>query len=908
MGLLEKKQNRFFIIDGYAILYRAHFALIRNPLITSYGLDTSALFGFVNQILKLIRKESPNYLVCAFDSKGKNFRHKIYKDYKANRPEMPEELQKQLPHLWEILDNLNIPIIKKSGVEADDIIGTLVLEAEKNGLVSYIVSGDKDFMQLINEKIFLYAPGTRKSPAPIIYDASKVEEKWGVPPNKIIDLLGLMGDSSDNVPGVAGVGEKTAVKLIKEYGSLDGALENVNQVKNKRAQNGLREGVENALLSKKLVTILTDVDLPSGVNDYKKKDFNLQSCKKKFIELEFHAFLNQINSWNHSADLYKNAKQEKEYKIILNNHDLDQLVNELYQANLISFDLETTSVIPLEAEIVGLSFSLKDNQGYYIPIRYPEKEKNNFGDDDLKIVLNKLSGVLQENSKLKTGQNIKYDALILKKYGIEMKGIYFDTMLAAHLINPIAKSISLEALSVEYLNYEMIPITDLIGKGRDQITIDKAPLKKVAYYAAEDADIAFQLTNILKVKLEKNGLIEYFSEIEMPLLSVLMHMEYLGTFVDSELLISMSDEVSKKLKLITSSIHTTVGEDFNINSTQQLAKILFDDFGLPKIKNRSTAENVLIELQKHHQLPQLILEYRKYFKLKNTYLDSLINLISKPSGRIHSTFHQTIAATGRLSSTNPNFQNIPIRREEGKEIRKAFRAEKKGWNIFSFDYSQIELRLMAHFSQDKGLIDAFNNNEDIHTKTAAKVFNISVDAVMPDMRRTAKIVNFGIMYGAGPFRMSQELGIPRADAQAFIDTYFEQYPGIKNYITTTVDKAKKDKYVETILGRKRPVWDANSNNGLKRKAAERMAINMPIQGSAAEMIKIAMINIYDEMQRLSLQSKLILQIHDELLFEYPLEEQDILLKLVIDKMENAMKLSVPVVVDYGLGYSWLEAH
>ena len=908
MVSMKNKHNRFFVIDGYALLYRAHFALIRNPLITSYGLNTSALFGFVNQILKLIKKESPDYLACAFDSKGKTFRHKMYKEYKANRPEMPDDLQKQLPHLWDILETLNIPIIKKPGVEADDIIGTLVVEAERNGLVSFIVSGDKDFMQLINDKVFLYAPGTRKSPNPIVYDSSKVEEKWGVPPKKIIDLLGLMGDSSDNVPGVAGVGKKTAVKLIKEFGSLDGALKNVHSVKNKRAQNGLKIGIENALLSKDLVTILKNVDLPSGVKDFEKKEFNLLACKNKFTELEFHALLNQINSLENPNDTKKESRQGKKYKVILNNKDLDKLIDKLFKADLVSFDLEATSLIPMDAEIVGFSFSIRPHEAYYIPIRYPEKEKNNFGTDDLKVVLKKLSTIFEDKLKLKTGQNIKYDSLILKKYGINIDGLNFDTMVAAHLINPIAKSISLNALSIEYLNYETIHISDIIGKGKDQITIDKVPLKLVTNYAAEDADIAFQLTSILKNKLIQNSLFKYFSEIEMPLLKVLIQMEYLGTYVDSDLLISMSNTVGENLSSIKSSILSYSGEDFNINSTQQLAKILFDELNLPKIKNRSTAENVLKELKRHHKLPELILEYRKNYKLKNTYLDSLQNLVSKRSGRIHSTFNQTIAATGRLSSTNPNFQNIPIRREEGKEIRKAFCSQEKGWKIFSFDYSQIELRIMAHFSQDAGLISAFENGEDIHTNTASNVFNISTELVSSEMRRSAKIVNFGIMYGAGAFRMCQELGIPRADASAFIETYFKTYPGIKNYIDTTIEKAKTDKYVETILGRRRPVWDADSDNGLRRKAAERMAINMPIQGSAAEMIKIAMINIHSEMKSLSMQSKLILQIHDELLFEVPASEESELQLLVIDKMENAMQLSVPLVVDFGSGNSWLEAH
>ena len=907
--VLEKNTNkRIFIIDGYALLYRSHFALIRNPLITSYGLDTSALFGFINQTLKLIRRENPDFLVCAFDSKGKNFRHEMYDLYKANRSEMPIELQNQLPHLWESLDALKIPIIKKKGFEADDIIGTLVTEAEKTGLLSYIVSGDKDFMQLINDRVFLYAPGNRRSPDPIIYDTKKVEERWGVPPQKIIDLLGLMGDSSDNVPGVSGIGEKTAVKLIKTYGSLEGALANAESVKNKRAQNGLKEGYENAILSKKLVTILTDVNLNANVLDYKKNNINLSDCKKKFSELEFHAILKQLKNWEEVSNSTNEKTFKKDYKTILNNDALNQLINVLNDSDLIAFDLVTTSTVPMEAEIIGISFSVKEHEGYYIPLRYPEKEKNNFGEDDEKIVIDKLSKFFEDQSKLKTAQNIKYNSLILKKFGIYIEGISFDTMVAAHLINPSAKSISIDTLSIEYFNYEMVPILDLIGRGKNQINLDEVHLEKVAFYASEYSDISLQLTKILKFKLKEKELFTYFNTIELPLLKVLTQMEFIGTFVDVNLLKTMSKRISDKLDSITSSIYALSGKEFNINSTQQLATILFDEIELPKIKNRSTAETVLKKLGIYHELPKQILDYRKYFKLKNTYLDSLQKLVSKDTGRIHSTFNQTIAATGRLSSTNPNFQNIPIRREEGKEIRRAFRAEKKDWKIFSFDYSQIELRIMAHYSKDDSMLEAFVNNKDIHSQTASNIFNVPTDNVLPEMRRTAKIVNFGIMYGAGPFRLSQELGIPRKEASLIINKYFEQYPGIKNYINDTILSATKKKYVKTIFGRKRSIWDIDSENGIRKKAAERMAINMPIQGSAAEMIKVAMIAIHEEIKNKSMKSKMILQIHDELIFECPFEEEDQLISLVVSRMENAMKLSIPIVVDYGSGNTWLEAH
>ena len=907
MSSTQTARERFFIIDGYALLFRAHFALIRNPLITSYGLNTSALFGFVNQILKLIRDEEPDYFACAFDSKGKTFRHDMYKEYKANRPPMPEELQLQLPHLWEIMEAMNIPVLKKRGVEADDIIGTLAINAKKNGLDTFIVSGDKDFMQLINENIYLYAPGTKKNPGHIIYDSEKVEQKWGVPPSKIIDLLGLMGDSSDNVPGVAGVGEKTAVKLIKQYGSLQGALENAELVANKRARTGLLEGVDNAILSRELVTILLDVDINTDIKDFIKQEMNSESCVSKFKELEFQGFVKQFQS-NVSDSPVKLNDPKKDYRTIMNIDELDKLVIALKASTLISIDLETTSLIPSKAEIVGISFSISANSGWYIPIMYLEKEKNNFGDDDLKVVLDRIKNILEDASLSKTGQNIKFDLHILKRYGLDVKGVIFDTMIAAHLLNPSARSISLDTLSLEYLNYETVKIDELIGRGKNKILMSKVPLESAAFYASEDVDIALQLTKILKQRLKEDSLYVFFKTIELSLVPVLTEMEYNGVFVDSTMLLSMSQDIGKKLDDLKKTIFIKAGKDFNINSTQQLANILFDDLELPQIKKRSTAEEVLKQLKNYHDLPESILEYRKYYKLKNTYLDSLQELINKDTERIHSTFNQTIASTGRLSSTNPNFQNIPIRTEEGREIRKSFIPQKDGWKILSADYSQVELRMMAHFSNDIGLIDAFNNAEDIHSKTASLVFNIPIEMVLPEMRRTAKVVNFGIMYGAGAFRISQELGISRKEATLLIENYFNQYPGIQNYIDSTCSKAREKKYVETILGRKRPIWDANSDNGLRRQAAERMAINMPIQGSAAEMIKLAMINIHREITKMHLRSKLVLQIHDELIFEFPNEEEDTLVKMVVDKMENALELSVPIIVDYGIGNSWYEAH
>ena len=901
---MKQKLKKLFIIDGYAILYRAHYALIRNPLITSYGFHTSALFGFTNQLIKIIKDENPDYLVCAFDSKEKTFRHKIYSDYKANRPEMPEELQKQIPHLWELLDGMNIPVLRKPGYEADDIIGTVTDSVLDKKIQSYIVSGDKDFMQLINDKIFLYTPGKRNS-APDIYDKDGVIKKWGLPPEKIIDLLALMGDSSDNVPGVAGVGIKTAVKLLKEYDNIESVLDNASKISNKRVHNGLVNGRDKAFLSKELVTIIKDVDVDTNVENFLLKSFDQEALGKKFEELEFYALLKYLAI---DAPETFTKKEEKNYQTILDLKALKKMVDELKNAKYVSIDLETTSVNPMLAEIVGISVSYNKNSAFYIPILYPEKKKNNFGVNDLEVVLSIMKEFLENKDIRKIGQNIKYDALILYRHGVKVSNIFLDTMIAAHILNPAAKSYKLDALSIEFLNYNMFPIEDLIGKGKDQITMDLVPLDKISYYAAEDADIVFQLAEIFTPKLEENGQLNFFADIEMPLIDVLMKMENEGVYVDEDLLNEMSLNIGERLDLLVKEIYNIAEEEFNINSTQQLAKILFDDLKLTQIKKRSTAENVLKELVNEHELPELILSYRKLNKLKNTYSDALPTSINKNTKRIHSTFNQTIAATGRLSSTGPNFQNIPIRTVDGREIRKSFIAQQKNWGIFSADYSQIELRIMAHLSEDKELCKAFKDNLDIHDRTASLIYNVPLDDVQPEMRRTAKVINFGIMYGAGPFRISQELGISRKAAQEIIKQYFIQYSGIQNYIDDTLSKARSDNYVETILGRRRYVWDVNSENALKKQAAERVAINMPIQGSAAELIKIAMIDIQKNIENDKLNSKMILQIHDELLFEYPLDEEEHLILMVKKSMENAMSLKVPIIVDYGFGKDWFEAH
>ena len=901
----NKENKRLYLIDGYAMLYRAHFAMIRNPLINSKGMHTSALFGFVNQIMKLINNEKPDLMIAAFDSPQKTFRHERYPEYKATREKMPEEMIEQLPFLWNILDSMDIPLLEEPGFEADDIIGTLATQASKKGLDVYIVSGDKDFMQLINDKIFLYAPSGRQADIKI-YDKQGVEDKWGVPPEKIIDLLGLMGDSSDNVPGVMGVGEKTAVKLIQEYGSLEASLENANNVKNKRAREGLLNSKENAILSKELVTIETQMDLKINLSDLNTNNIKKESLAEIFQELEFESLTKQILGVKASS-APKKDRPKKNYSNLMDENEITAFVKDVDEDCWLSFDIETTSLDPMSCDVVGFSFSMSKNSGVYIPIRYPESKIPN-PDDYQSKVIEIIKPIMEDSSIPKTGQNVKFDALILMRLGVRVRGLKFDTMIAAHLLKPELRSIKLDNLSKEYLDYAMIPITDLIGTGRNQITMAEVELDKASFYAAEDADIALQLTLIFEKKLEDEKLLSFFNEVELPLIPVLLEMEFKGMYVDEQLLNEMSSDFGKKIDSLTKGIYNESGFEFNVNSTQQLAKILFDVKGLPEIKKRSTAEDVLEQLKGKHILPEMVLEFRKLNKLKNTYIDALPELINQSSGRIHSTFNQAMTATGRLSSSNPNFQNIPIKTQEGREIRKAFRSSDPNWLIFSADYSQIELRIMAHLSQDEALVDAFNKGVDIHATTAASVFNVSIDEVEPSMRRTAKIVNFGLLYGAGPFRMSQELGIPQKEAKSLIEAYFATYAGIKNYVDSMMDFAKENRFVTTLLGRKRPVWDIDSSNHLHREAAKRMAINMPIQGTSAEMIKLAMTSIYKSIIEKKMESNMLLQIHDELVFESPKDELNELKDIVLDKMINAMSLSVPIEVDSGHGQSWYEAH
>ena len=894
--------KRLFLIDGMAQIYRAHFAMIKNPLITKDGRHTSAIFGFMNSLFKLLRQENPDYIAVVLDCKAPTFRHKLYTEYKATREKMPEELVEQLEPLYEVISHTNIPTLKKPGFEADDIIGTLVKKAELAGLETFIVTGDKDMMQLVSESTFMYSPGNSFKPT-TIYDKAKVKEKWGVGPEGIIDMLALVGDTSDNIPGVDGVGPKTARKLLDEYKDIETILEHADEAKNKRVRAGLQNGKDLVHLSRELVTIDCEVPIEFHIEDLIKVDFNLEALSKDFQDLEMYSLVTQAEALSKN-NVVVIEQSEKKYSTILTKKSLDHLMLKLESSDLISFDLETTSVIALEADIVGLSFSVKANEGYYIPVEFPEKDSNY--ELSLDTIISTVKPLLENKKNRFCGQNLKYDALVLSRHSIKIANIYFDTMLAEYILHPEKNSYKMDYLALDYLKYRMVPIDDLIGTGLHQQSMAEVPLDDIAFYAAEDADIAFQLASILEKKLDAENLSTPYEKIELPLVPVLVQMEKNGVFLDLEFLLKLSEQFGTELEKLTAKIHNMAGREFNINSPKQLGQILFDELELKPIRKRSTAVEVLQVLKNFHPLPEVVLAYRHLAKLKSTYVDAIPNYVNKNTGRVHTSLNQTIAATGRLSSTSPNFQNIPIRTETGREVRKAFIAQEEGSVILSADYSQVELRIMAHYSKEPELIKAFEEDADIHSRTAALVNGIAESEVTSDQRRSAKVVNFGIMYGAGPYRMSQELGISMADAKTLIETYFKTYPGIKRYMNETIESARKKGYVETLYHRRRSTNSLNASNRNMVQAEERAAINMPIQGTAADIIKIAMINIHKRMEIEKYQSKMILQIHDELMFECPQSEVDVIAKIVVEEMEGAVQLAVPLKVDWKYGQSCFQ--
>ena len=908
---MMQNKKRLFIIDGMAQIYRAHYAMISNPLTTKDGRHTSVIYGFLNMLFKIIRDEQPDYLVIAMDSKAKTFRHDMYDLYKANRPKMPEEISYQIPILKEIVGYLGIELIEQPGYEADDIMGSLSKIAESLNVESYIVSGDKDMLQMVNDNIIVYAPGNRFKPT-TKFKKEEVKNKMGVYPEKIIDLLSLIGDSSDNIPGVKGVGPKTAIKLIEQFESLDNLINHIDEIKNDRIKNLIIHSLDNLKLSKELVTIKADMDI-----NFSKEDFEFTSIKDKdnVIKMVHDFELSSIINSLEKLQLIKTKNEpkvikEKIYKLILNDRDLEIALNSTLQADIVSFDLETTGVNPMTADIVGISISIKPDTGFYIPVLFPNTLDTEIVPEiTYDNIYDKIRPIFNCSKTLYLGQNIKYDMLILKRYGIEVKGELFDTMIAAHLLNPDRRSYKLDNLSIDYLDYEMIPIENLIGpKGKNQKLMSDVQLKDISYYACEDTDVALQLYNLLSKELIENKLNKIFYDIEIPTMKVLIDMEYEGVNIDLSFFQKLSEEIGESIESISKNIFSYTETKFNINSPKQLSEILFDQLNLKPIKKRSTSVDVLEELKSQHPIAEELLNYRHFSKLKNTYLDAIPNHINNRTSRVHSSFNQTIASTGRLSSTKPNLQNIPIRTEISREIRKGFIARDTNSYIFAADYSQVELRIMAHFSKEDQLIHCFKNDIDVHTRTASNIFSVQPEDVNFNQRRTAKVVNFSIMYGAGPFRLSQELDISMKEAKKIIESYFNTYPGIKTFMDDTLAKAREKGYVETLLGRRRYADGLTSSNMNIIKAEERACINMPIQGTAAELIKIAMINVNNSIKKSELNSKMILQIHDELLFEVPKKELEILSKLVRKEMECAIKLDIPLKVDCDYGKNWFEAH
>lgn len=909
---MSKKKETVYLVDGSAVFYRAHFAFIRNPLINSKGENTSATFGYVNSLVKLIKDEQPDYLAVVFDTAEPTFRHKMYDDYKATREKMPDELAEQIPRIHEVTDALNIARFAMPGYEADDVIGTIAKQAAEEGYEVWCVTGDKDYFQLVDDNIGVYYPPRVPSAAPIKMKQEEVKEKFGVYPELVIDKLALMGDSSDNIPGIPGIGPKTADSLLEQFGSLDAILAGHEEIKAKGVRNKVATNGEMALLSKKLVTIATDVPVECDLSKLKRQDVDIPTTKKLFAQLEFNRLLKEVLPEGESAADAEEVVDDKasdkvDYKTITSLPDLKKLITKLKSVKEFAIDTETTSLNSLEAELVGISISFNVGTGYYLPVGHTEdSDKNLPFDQTIKL----LKPILKDKKIQKFGQNLKYDLEVLHRYDIDIEPVSFDTMLASYVIDPSPRQHSLDYMAMKHFDHRMQPISELIGSGKKQKTFDTVPIDKAGYYAAEDADFTYRLRAVLAPAIDDAEMNNLYYNIELPLVKVLARVEEAGIKVDTDYLAELSADMEKRLDKLIKKIHKIAGGEFNINSTQQLSHILFDKLGLPtkgmttKKTGYSTDQKVLESLAELHEFPKLILDYRQLTKLKSTYIDAIPKLVSGTTGRVHTSFNQTIAATGRLSSTEPNLQNIPIRTEEGREIRKAFIPADKDHVLLAADYSQIELRILAHYADDPGLIAAFKNKEDIHARTAAEVYEIELHQVTPEMRRAAKTANFAVIYGVSAFGLAQQSELDLDGAKHFIDTYFERYPGIREYMDKTKEFARRKGYVTTLFNRRRYIADINNKNYNVRQFAERTAINTPIQGTAADMIKMAMIKIDKKMT--TLRSKMVLQVHDELVFDVYKDELDEVKKIVRQGMEKVVKLKVPIVVDLGVGQNWLD--
>lgn len=926
---MTKDNKRLFLLDAMALIYRAYFALNRNPRINSKGMNTSAIMGFTNTLYDVLKNENPTYIGVAFDSFAPTLRHEDFTDYKANREELPEDIAQSLPYIKEIIAGFNIPIIAKEGYEADDIIGTLAKEAEKKGFTTYMMTSDKDFGQLVSENIFLYKPSYKGSGVDIL-GVDEVCEKFGIRyPEQVIDLLGLWGDTSDNIPGVPGIGQKTASKLLQDFDSVEDLIKNPEKIERESIRKKIVENAEQAKMSRQLARIIIDAPVDFEPGELKISAPNVKKLKELFDELEFRQFerrffkdMNQNSSGQPDLfsgvpdDQAEQLEPENEFKSLENtdhNYHLadtsekrKNLIKELGSSKEFCFDTETTGLDVHREELIGMSFSVKAGEATFVPL--PEDA------EECKNILQEFKPVFTDNQILKIGQNLKFDNSILKWYNIEVTGPFFDTMLAHYLIEPEQRH-NMDYLAETFLSYRPVSYESLAGKkGKKQKTLRQVDPQKLKDYAAEDADITLQLKHVLEPKLKENEVEKLFQDIEIPLIQVLADMEAAGVRLDTEAVQDISQKLSQDLRQLEEKIYEQAGERFNIASTRTLGQILFERLKVTdkpkftKTKQYSTSEDYLRKLKDKHPIIGDILEWRQVAKLKNTYVDTLPDLINPNTGRVHTTFKQTVAATGRLSSTDPNLQNIPIRTERGREIRKAFVARDKNHILLAADYSQIELRVMAELSGDKNLLEAFEQGQDIHAATAAGIYGVSLEEVTEDMRRKAKTANFGIIYGISAFGLSERLEIPRKEAANIINTYFEQYPSVKKYMDNNIEFAKEHGYVETIMKRRRYLKDIYSNNSVVRGVAERNAINAPIQGSSADMIKIAMINIFEEFKKKNIKTRMILQVHDELVFDAVKEELDIVREIVEDKMKNAIKLSVPIVVEMDTGKNWLEAH
>jgi DNA polymerase-1 len=924
------KKKTFVIIDAMALAYKAYFAFINRPLKTKTGEPTSAVYGFINQVFKIIEDTRPDYIAVATDSKEKTFRHEKYAKYKSTREEMPEDMVPQIKRIRELIEAFKIPLYIKPGFEADDIIGTAVKKAAEKGLLSYAITPDKDFLQLITDDIKIIKPG-KSTDEIIIFDKKKVKEDYGFEPHQMIDFLALVGDSSDDIPGVSGIGPKTAQPLIEQFGSLENIYKNIDKIEKAGIRKKLEEGKANAFLSKELATIVTDVDFDFNLDDAKFCEPDYDALTKLFVELEFKSFGDKLvkvfgkkaeefvpeNFEELTTEETTNFDKKKvKYHLVNTIKDAKKLANDLINADVLVFDTETDSLDVLNINLAGCAFAVKKGEAFFVPTN-PASEstdlfKTNLSDRiDVEDFIKIFKPVFENTKIKKVCQNGKYDIGVLRTYGVEVKNFYFDTMLASYVLDPDQKH-GMNELSQKYLNYSPIPISQLIGNKKSAEKIFEADLQKLSDYACEDADITLRLYELFKKELKKEGLEKVAYEIEFPLVSVLEDMERAGVKIDVKSLNQFSKDLEILLDNYTNKIYELAGEQFNVNSTQQLQKVLFEKLNLAKTKKTKTGYSTdarsLESLKGEHEIIDIILDYRQVSKLKSTYADSLPKLINKNTGRIHTTFNQTVASTGRLSSLDPNLQNIPIRTELGKEIRKAFIPRDKDHVILSADYNQIELRIMASICNDENLIKAFKNNEDIHRRTAALVFMVDPKDVTDDMRRKAKEVNFGILYGIGPFGLKSRLGITQTHAKEIIDTYFGTFKNVKKFMDDSIKFAQEKGYAETLLGRRRYLRNINSNNRVVKQFEERVAINMPIQGTAADMIKLAMINIHKELAKNKFSSKMVLQVHDELLFDAHKNEVDDLVKLVKDLMETALPLNVPVVVDTGIGDNWLDAH